>query len=155
MSLFDLATSVLDPFGVFTKAVEGTKKAGTWVAEKITNKTKGLDPDVREAAEELVKAWNDEYSEDTGCRAFIFEGVRSEERQEKLVAEGRSQTMQSKHIDGLAVDIWFENADNGRPIAPDDVPRDWYQALGELGEELGFTWGGRWKSLVDMPHFEA
>lgn len=155
MSLFSWAAETLDPFGLFGAAAEATKKAGTWVAEKITAKTKGLDPDVKDAAKLLVDSWNDFYSEETGCRAFIFEGVRSEERQRQLVAEGRSQTMQSKHLEGLAVDVWFEEADNGHPIAPDNVPPDWYEALGELGEEIGFTWGGRWKTLVDMPHFEA
>ena len=35
----------------------------------------------------------------------IVEGLRSIERQEALVKEGKSHTLKSKHIDGLAVDI--------------------------------------------------
>jgi hypothetical protein len=29
-----------------------------------------------------------------------------------------------------------------------------YAKLGELGESLGLTWGGRWDSLGDVYHFE-
>lgn len=156
MSIFTWFAETVDPFGLFSTAAEGAKKAGTWVAEKVSpNKTKGLDPDVKQAASDLVDLWNEWYAEETGCRAFVFEGMRTAERQKQLVAEGRSQTFESKHLQGLAVDIWFEDAGNGHPIEPDDVPRDWYVALGDIGEQLGFTWGGRWKNFVDMVHFEA
>jgi peptidoglycan L-alanyl-D-glutamate endopeptidase CwlK len=29
-----------------------------------------------------------------------------------------------------------------------------YARAGEIGEELGLEWGGRWKKLVDRPHFQ-
>lgn len=35
----------------------------------------------------------------------VLEGLRTIQRQRELVAKGASQTMQSKHIDGLAVDL--------------------------------------------------
>lgn len=35
----------------------------------------------------------------------IVEGLRTLERQKELVREGKSKTLKSKHIDGLAVDI--------------------------------------------------
>lgn len=35
----------------------------------------------------------------------IVEGLRTLERQKELVKEGKSKTLKSKHIDGLAVDI--------------------------------------------------
>ena len=35
----------------------------------------------------------------------VLEGLRSIERQRELVQKGNSQTMKSKHIDGLAVDL--------------------------------------------------
>lgn len=31
---------------------------------------------------------------------------------------------------------------------------DLFTRVGEIGEELGLTWGGRWPKLKDMPHFE-
>lgn len=35
----------------------------------------------------------------------IVEGLRTLERQKELVKEGKSKTLKSKHIDGLAIDI--------------------------------------------------
>lgn len=35
----------------------------------------------------------------------VVEGLRTLERQKELVKEGKSKTLNSKHIDGLAVDI--------------------------------------------------
>lgn len=35
----------------------------------------------------------------------IVEGLRTLERQKELIKEGKSKTLKSKHIDGLAVDI--------------------------------------------------
>ena len=29
-----------------------------------------------------------------------------------------------------------------------------YCQLGEIGESLGLSWGGRWHSIKDYPHFE-
>lgn len=29
-----------------------------------------------------------------------------------------------------------------------------FQKCGEIGEKIGFTWGGRWKSFPDRPHFQ-
>lgn len=157
MSLYsfakDVAFASIDPIGV----VEPFKRASRWVSEKFNNARalKGVDPDVKDAAKELIASWNKANSDDTGATAYVFEGKRSIERQARLVEEGHSTTMSSKHIDGLAVDIWFWDNEANRAIAPDDVPWDWYQDLGERGEELGFSWGGRWTSFVDGPHFEA
>ncbi len=130
-------------------------KAIDWAAEKVTSHTKGLDPDVKQGLNLLVESWNEYYAEETGARAALFEGFRSAKRQHELFLEGRSQkdAGTGKHEKGLAGDVWFK--DEAGWINPDDVPPDWYYALGELGEEIGFTWGGRWKTLVDMPHFEV
>jgi peptidoglycan L-alanyl-D-glutamate endopeptidase CwlK len=35
----------------------------------------------------------------------ITEGVRTAERQKQLVAEGKSQTMKSRHLHGFAIDV--------------------------------------------------
>src|SRR3546814_13354288 len=43
----------------------------------------------------------------------VFDGIRSVKEQQQHVANGTSQTMQSKHLDGLAVDLvpWV-----GKPV---------------------------------------
>lgn len=41
-------------------------------------------------------------------------------------------------------------------LAPAEVARQLalYCKLGEIGEQLGLVWGGRWHSIKDYPHFE-
>lgn len=82
----------------------------------------------------------------------ILEGIRTKERQKQLVAEGRSQTMNSRHLTGDAVDI------APYPIDWKDVAR--FKTLSEhmkaASKELNIPieWGGDWKSLVDCPHYQ-
>lgn len=58
-------------------------------------------------------------------------------------------TLDSKHIQGKAID--FVPVKNGKYwwTAPDEV----WEAMGEIGENCGLKWGGRWKNK-DCPHFE-
>lgn len=75
---------------------------------------------------------------------------RTLEQQQIHVQAGRSKTMNSQHMKRLAIDlnffkdgklVWDKNA-----IAP----------LGSYWESLhpSNRWGGNFKSLVDVPHFE-
>lgn len=50
--------------------------------------------------------------------AIVLEGVRTIELQQRYVAEGRSQTLQSAHLSGRAFDIWPCDT-NGRALWPD------------------------------------
>lgn len=145
------------PFGGAIQEIvfdPGTRLIDKAIA-KVTGK-KGLDPEVRAGLDLLIDSWNEYYADETGARAALFEGKRSVEKEQEAIDTGHSALSdpnRSKHVQGLAGDIWFK--DSSGWINPDDVPQDWYYALGELGEEIGFTWGGRWLSLVDMPHFEV
>lgn len=66
----------------------------------------------------------------------ITETRRSIERQKELVAAGRSSTMQSKHIDGLAWD--FAIIENGKMVADGE---DWrYTLCGLAARVLGAHW---------------
>ena len=87
--------------------------------------------------------------------AFIVtEGARSEDRQRKLVAAGASQTMDSRHRTGHAVDV--------AALVGKDVRWDWplYRKIADVvkavaaAEKVKITWGGDWKSFPDGPHFE-
>ena len=71
-------------------------------------------------------------------------GLRDIETQKKLVAAGKSQTMKSKHIDGLAVDVvcyvagevcWETNV-------YDDVADAFVVAAKEVGAPI--RWGAAW-----------
>lgn len=90
----------------------------------------------------------------------IIEGVRSQERQNKLVSEGASKTKYSKHIEGKAVDL------APYPINWDDRERFHYMGgmLRGIAKQLNINirWGGDWdndgeiadNSFDDLVHVE-
>lgn len=93
-----------------------------------------------------------------GLNVGIFEGFRSWDRQNKLYYQGRrnpgkivtnSPAGYSWHNFGIAADIVFK--ENGKWSW--DLKHDW-KKLGEIGKSLGLEWGGSWKKLKDMPHFQ-
>ena len=84
----------------------------------------------------------------------VIEGLRTAARQAQLKAAGASQTLNSRHLTGHAVDLMATVAGAGR--------WDWplYLTLGEVmkkaAADLGvhLIWGGEWRTLRDGPHFE-
>lgn len=85
----------------------------------------------------------------------VTEGLRSADRQVRLFEDGKSQTLNSKHLTGHAVDL--------APLVNGRVPwDDWSafetvaKAMTTAASELNvrIIWGGSWKSLKDGPHFE-
>jgi peptidoglycan L-alanyl-D-glutamate endopeptidase CwlK len=93
---------------------------------------------------------------------IVTEGVRTRERQARLVAIGASRTMASRHLTGHAVDLayWLDDGD-GVP-EHGEIRWDWpvYEQLGAAmkaaARELGvpIVWGGDWAAFRDGPHFE-
>lgn len=85
---------------------------------------------------------------------IVTEGLRTVERQRQLVAKGASQTMNSRHITGHAVDL--------AATVDGEVRWDWplyhrlAAAMKEAARQLGIrmVWGGDWRSFKDGPHFE-
>lgn len=84
----------------------------------------------------------------------VTEGIRSPERQARLVKAGASKTTKSRHLTGHAVDL--------AALVDGDVRWDWplytqiAAAMKAAAKSLGITitWGGDWKSFKDGPHFE-
>lgn len=84
----------------------------------------------------------------------VTEGVRSIERQRKLVDEGASRTMKSRHLTGHAVDV--------AAMIDGVVHWDWplYARLADVFKEqaaildVRIEWGGDWRSFKDGPHFQ-
>lgn len=108
---------------------------------------RGIHPDLRQVIDKALQ--------DSPLDFIVIEGLRSTARQSQLVSTGASQTMNSRHLTGHAVDLL--------PIGPDGKAAfDWplYHKLGpaveKAAKELGvpLTWGGRWTSFKDGPHFE-
>jgi hypothetical protein len=76
----------------------------------------------------------------------ITSARRSDAEQSRLVAQGLSKTLQSKHVVGRAFDVDMYGWNRDR------VPRWVWDEIGPVGEQLGFKWGGRWG--WDWGHFE-
>jgi peptidoglycan L-alanyl-D-glutamate endopeptidase CwlK len=84
----------------------------------------------------------------------ITEGLRSVARQRELKAAGASQTMNSRHITGHAIDFAV--------LVGGKVRWDWplygpvADAFKRAAKELKvpIVWGGDWVSLRDGPHIE-
>jgi uncharacterized protein YcbK (DUF882 family) len=62
--------------------------------KRSKERLKGVDPRLVKVLNELIKIMD----------VTIIEGVRSKERQEQLLAQGKTKTKYSKHITGKAVD---------------------------------------------------
>lgn len=85
---------------------------------------------------------------------IVTEGLRTKERQAKLVEKGASRTMNSKHLIGRAVDL--------AAVVDGEVRWDWplyhklAKAMKAAAAECGvkIVWGGDWRTFKDGPHFE-
>ena len=90
------------------------------------------------------------FIESEGDMASGGELQRTTYQQQEYVRTGRSKTMNSLHLNKLAVDL---------AIFHDDV---WLQDVDSLKKYGAFwqglhpdnEWGGFWHSIVDTPHFQ-
>lgn len=114
--------------------------------ERSKNSLKGVHPD-------LVKIFTRAYAL-AEVKPTVTEGLRTVARQRQLVAKGASQTMNSRHITGHALDVAF--------IVGKQVRWDWplYKTFADVMKRaakelnLSIEWGGDWKSFKDGPHFQ-
>jgi peptidoglycan L-alanyl-D-glutamate endopeptidase CwlK len=106
-------------------------------------KLSGVHPDLVAVVKRAIEITEQDFS--------VIEGIRNIQRQRELVARGSSQTMNSRHLTGHAVDV-----------APFPLSWDWEyfypiaDAMKAAAEELGveLEWGGDWKTFKDGPHFQ-
>ncbi|CNF16647.1 peptidase M15B and M15C DD-carboxypeptidase VanY/endolysin [Yersinia rohdei] len=90
----------------------------------------------------------------------VIEGLRTVERQKELVATGKSQTMNSRHISGNAVDLLPVGADWNNYKCWLPILNAMQQAGKELGVKLrfGITWtdnpNDKPAKFLDAPHIE-
>lgn len=76
---------------------------------------------------------------------------RTPEQQAQEVAQGDSQLKDGPHIYGAGVDLMFRGP---APFASDGLFAARWQQLGRIGKAIGLVWGGDWKTLRDLGHFE-
>ncbi|WMY10251.1 M15 family metallopeptidase [Paraburkholderia phenoliruptrix] len=112
-----------------------------------------LDADFRTRLLLVYKIMHEQY----GYEMALLEGYRSPERQNRLAQIGSNVTnaaaFQSYHQYGLAADNAFLR--DGKLVISEKDP--WamrgYQLYGQTAEQVGLTWGGRWK-MMDLGHVE-
>ena len=124
--------------------------------KRSKQRLKGVDSKLVNVLNEVVKYFD----------ITIIEGLRSQERQNKLVSEGKSKTKFGKHVQGKAVDI--------APYPIDWNARDDFHYLGGfvlgVASRMGIDvrWGGDWSdsslsknarttkdnNFDDLVHFE-
>ena len=106
--------------------------------KRSKSRLKGVDERLVNVLNELIKIMD----------VTIIEGLRSKERQQELLAQGKTKTKYSKHIKGKAVDL--------APYPIDWNDREMFHYMGGmlrgLGKAMGVNirWGGDWDSDGDI-----
>lgn len=115
-------------------------------SQRSENNLKGVNPDLVKIVRRALQLSPVDFG--------ITEGLRTVERQRQLVAAGKSQTMNSRHISGHAVDVFAypTSAGSWEWKYYDQIATAFKQAAKELN--IPVEWGGDWKTLKDGPHFQ-
>ena len=102
--------------------------------KRSKERLKGVNPKLVNVLNELIKIMD----------VTIIEGLRTEARQMELLAQGKSKTKYSKHLEGKAVDL------APYPIDWEDRERFHYMGgmIRGIGKQQGvdIRWGGDWDS---------
>jgi peptidoglycan L-alanyl-D-glutamate endopeptidase CwlK len=106
----------------------------------------GVNPDLVKVVERAIKLSEVDFT--------VIEGLRTLERQRKLVDAGASQTMKSRHLTGHAVDLaaWVDDQVDWSWPLYDKIAAAMKQASAQVGVPI--EWGGNWTSFRDGPHFQ-
>jgi len=116
------------------------------LGKRSIERLQGVHPDLVRVVERAIDLTTVDFT--------VLEGLRSPERQQTLVASGASQTLNSRHITGHAVDLgaWVDNqVDWSWPLYT-KIANAMKAAANELG--VAILWGGDWRTFKDGPHFE-
>jgi peptidoglycan L-alanyl-D-glutamate endopeptidase CwlK len=84
----------------------------------------------------------------------VIQGLRTIEEQEALVAKGASQTMKSKHLEGLAIDLMAYV--NGKGCWELNVYDNIAEAVQQAATEQGVAirWGAAW-NIADIREWDG
>lgn len=107
---------------------------------------RGVHPDLVKVVQQAIKLSSVDFT--------VLEGLRSIDRQRTLVDSGASQTLNSRHLTGHAVDLgaWVDNqVDWSWPLYHKIAA-----AMKEAARQINvpIEWGGDWRTFKDGPHFQ-
>lgn len=123
-----------------------------FLGKKSLDTLQGVHPDLVAVVKRAIELTEVDFT--------VLEGLRSHERQVKLVASGASKTLNSRHLTGHAVDLGaiIDFDGDGKT----ELRWDWplyhkiAAAVKQAAKELGIPieWGGDWTGFPDGPHFQ-
>ena len=90
---------------------------------------------------------------EAGLPVLITETVRDDEYQRYLAANGyASKTATRPTFHSVKAGLAFDICKNVRGHEYDDP--SFFDCCGQIGTQVGFSWGGDWRSFPDRPHFQ-
>lgn len=115
-------------------------------SQRSKERLKGINPDLQKVVDRALQI--------TTVVFAITQGLRTKEQQAKFVEEGKSQTMNSRHLTGHAVDVvaYIEARISWEWKYYEEIAKAFKQASKELN--IPIVWGGDWKTFKDGCHFE-
>jgi len=116
------------------------------LSEKSMNRLEGIHEDLAKVVKLAIQKTEIDFT--------VLEGLRTPERQAELFKQGATQTLNSRHLTGKAVDLGAIVAGkiSWEPRIYDKIANAMLQAAAELNVPI--VWGGSWKSFKDLVHFE-
>jgi peptidoglycan L-alanyl-D-glutamate endopeptidase CwlK len=86
----------------------------------------------------------------------IISSRRTLDEQRQLVAAGKSQTLNSRHLKGEALDFVPLDPTTGKGLFDRGLAIEVAAAFMDAGQEQGcpVKWGGMWQGFEDIPHIE-
>ena len=140
----------MNPPAPLSKGDEGTEQTERSNVMELSK----LSLERLEGVDECLKAVVIECAARCSFPFNVSEGVRTIEKQREYYHQGKSKTMNSKHLTGKAVDLY--------PLTMNRKQVDWsrFEDLADLmfqvakDQDTEIVWGGHWKTFVDKCHFE-
>jgi|TARA_R110002012_G_scaffold238730_2_gene412527 peptidoglycan L-alanyl-D-glutamate endopeptidase CwlK len=116
------------------------------LSQRSLDRLQGVDDSLVEVVKKAIEITEIDFG--------VICGLRTMEEQEALVAKGASQTMKSKHLEGLAVDLmaYVEGRGCWELNVYDEIADAMKQAAIDLDTQV--RWGAAW-NIPDIRHWEG
>ena len=116
------------------------------LSQRSKDRLKGVHPDLVKVVEHAIEITTVDFA--------VLEGLRTPERQKVLNEAGASQTLNSRHITGHAVDLgaWVDGEVRWDWPLYNQIAKAMKAAAAELN--IPIEWGGDWSRFKDGPHWQ-
>jgi peptidoglycan LD-endopeptidase CwlK len=116
------------------------------LSDKSVKRLQGVHPDLVSVVKRAIEISDIDF--------LVLEGLRTLERQKHLLQKGATKTLNSRHLNGHAVDLV--------PLVKGEISWEWKyfnpiaEAMKKTSKELSIPieWGGDWRTFKDGAHFQ-